>query len=85
MRVFSLFRKLVKPLYKRRNSGFDDSFEDDDNFSFSLSRRGSHLSCQSNTSKAKSKEVETEENSESKEEIQHKWRKVLSISRAIGR
>ena len=79
-----LFRKLVKPLYKRRDSGVEESSDDEDNASFSLSRRGSHFSCQSNLSKARSN-TETEDNSDKKDQVQSRWRKVLGITRAVGR
>ena len=62
----------------------EECSDDEDNFSFSLSRRGSHFSCHSNTSKAKSV-TETEDNSDKKEQVQSRWRRVLGISRAVGR
>ena len=79
-----LFRKLVKPLYKRRDSGVEEGSDDEDNFSFSLSRRGSRFSCQSNSSKAKSTS-RTDDNSDKKEQVQSRWRRVLGITRAVGR
>jgi len=78
------FRKLVKPLYKRRDSGVEEVSDDEDNFSFSLSRRGSRFSCQSNSSKAKSI-TGLEDNSVKKEEVQSRWRRALGITRAVGR
>ena len=60
------------------------SDDDEDNFSFSLSRRGSRFSCQSNSSKAKSIPG-LEDNSANKEEVQSRWRRALGITRAVGR
>ena len=74
----------MKPLYKRRDSGVEEGSDDEDNFSFSLSRRGSRFSCQSNSSKAKSTSG-TEDNSDKKEQVQSRWRRVLGITRAVGR
>ena len=62
----------------------EESSDDEDNASFSLSRRGSHFSCQSNLSKARSN-TETEDNSDKKDQVQSRWRKVLGITRAVGR
>ena len=62
----------------------EEGSEDEDNFSFSLSRRGSHFSCQSNSSKARSL-TGTEDNSDKKEQVQSRWRRVLGITRAVGR
>ena len=75
----------MKPLYKRRDSGVEEEQSDDeDNFPFSLSRRGSRFSCQSNSSKAKSIPG-TEDNSDKKEQVQSRWKRVLGITRAVGR
>ena len=62
----------------------EEGSDDEDNFSFSLSRRGSHFSCHSTSSKAKSV-TGTEDSSDKKEQVQSRWRRVLGISRAVGR
>ena len=62
----------------------EEGSDDEDNFSFSLSRRGSRFSCQSNSSKAKSTS-RTDDNSDKKEQVQSRWRRVLGITRAVGR
>ena len=74
----------MKPLYKRRDSGVEDGSDDEENLSFSLSRRGSRFSCQSNSSKAKSL-TGTEDSSGQKEQVKSRWKRVLGITRAVGR
>ena len=85
----SSFRKLVKPLVKKRDTGKSDEPQDDDDhhslresLSFSLSRRGSKMSHKSDSIDSSMNNVA---GNEAKNGVQARWKKVLGVSLAIGR
>ena len=76
-------RKLVKPMFKRSNSTKDLEADCD---SPAASRRGSRLSSRSGSSRCVDLQVEDSGiTSGKKEEVQRRWRRVLSVSKAVGR
>ena len=80
--LFVYIRKLVKPIFKRSNSTKDLESDCD---SPGLSRRGSRLSSKSGSSRCVDPPVEEAETRGSKEEVHRRWRRVLSVSKAVGR
>jgi len=74
----SSFRKMVRPMFKRNNSIKDES-EDDE--VCSSGRRGSWLSVRS----LQSKHSESENNIDDRDLIHQRWKRVLSVSKAVGR
>jgi len=78
----SSFRKLVKPIFKRSNSTKDLEPDCD---SPALSRRGSRLSSKSGSSRCVDLQGEVAGTHGSKEEVHRRWRRVLSVSKAVGR
>ena len=77
-----MFRKLVKPMFKRSNSSKDLEADCD---SPAVSRRGSRLSSRSGSSRCVDLQVEDAEVRGKKEEVHRRWRRVLSVSKAVGR
>merc|ERR1719232_109683 len=84
----SSFRKLVRPMFKRNNSINSKEETNDDPFTPPDSRRGSWLSVKSISSKNSQRSPVRDNNdpdNDDKEEVQKRWRRVLGVSRAIGR
>ena len=77
-----IFRKLVKPMFKRSNSTKDLEADCD---SPAVSRRGSRLSSRSGSSRCVDLQVEDAAIRGKKEEVHRRWRRVLSVSKAVGR
>ena len=82
IQLFVTFRKLVKPIFKRSNSTKDLEPDCD---SPALSRRGSRLSSKSGSSRCVDLQGEVAGTHGSKEEVHRRWRRVLSVSKAVGR
>jgi hypothetical protein len=78
--IRSSFRKLVRPLVRKRDTGHTEDTLEDDTFP-SLSRRGSRLSHKSDSVAS----IQTEEISEARQGVEARWKKVLGVSLAIGR
>ena len=76
--TLALYRKMVRPMFKRNNSIKDES-EDDE--VCSSGRRGSWLSVRS----LQSKHSESENNIDDRDLIHQRWKRVLSVSKAVGR
>lgn len=84
----SSFRKLVRPMFKRNNSINSKEETNDETFTPPDSRRGSWLSVKSISSKNSQRSPVRDNNdpdNDDKEEVQKRWRRVLGVSRAIGR
>jgi len=76
--IKSSFRKLVRPLVKKRETHSDDSLDDDGHMTWS--RRGSKMSDNSlNLS------TMPDEEREARQGVEARWKKVLGVSLAIGR
>ena len=81
----SSFRKIVRPIFKRNNSIKDEDGSIEES-SASVSRRGSWLSTKSASTKNLTIAARESENDTSqKDEVQKRWKKVLGVSKAIGR
>ena len=79
----------MRPIFKRSNSTKDK--EDEDTDTPPGSRRGSWLSSKSSSRIEVSKVGELQEadcssaGNDNKEEVQKRWKRVLSVSKAVGR
>lgn len=69
-------------MFKRSNSTKDLEADCD---SPAVSRRGSRLSSRSGSSRCVDLQVEDAEIRGNKEEVIRRWRRVLSVSKAVGR
>jgi len=73
--IKSSFRKLVRPLVRKRESAHSDDSLDDEGPS-SLSRRGSKMS---------DKSLMSSEDADARHGVEARWKRVLGVSLAIGR
>ena len=84
----SSFRKLVRPIFKRNNSISTKEENNDEPFTPPDSRRGSWLSAKSLSITSKNIQIKDNDaiiNNDDKDEVQRRWKRVLGVSRAIGR
>ena len=80
----SSFRKLVRPIFQRNNSTKE---EKEESVTPSDSRRGSWLSVKSMSVISKNSQNKDTDavNNDDKDEVQRRWRRVLSVSKAVGK